>query len=723
MTPAVRPQRSIAALAALGFLLSGPMLSARPAHAAKSFTESTDVVVVEVPVQVIKDGEPVRGLTAADFELFDGRKKVPLAGFEVLDLDVARTAAAPGALPASARRHFLMLFDLVFSDPYALLRARQAAKDVVGNLHATDLVAVATYSVTNGPQLILGFTPDRAQAVAAIDTLGFPQLVQRAADPLRLVLSQGMGAAMPSTAPTGGAGATADARAERDAMMKESLESITLISSRAEKSVDQVIVRNMTVQFADLARLMGAVDGRKYVVLLSEGFDSSLVTGSGGGEAGVNDLTNSVDAALSLDVPMDSVGGSGSDSTFGDTRTQNFLEKMLTEFRRADCQIQAVDIGGLRALAAEGRLQGNGRESLFTLAKSTGGELYENANDLAGAMKQMLRRTGITYVLSFQPKDLRNDGEFHKLRVELANAPRGARVVHRPGYYAPRPFKEQPPLQRALDTADAVMGQAGGSIGAAVLAAPFGASGGRAYVPVVIEVDGPTLLAGKQDPSVPVEIYVYAVDEQGAVQGFLTQSLALDLAKAEAGLRQSGLKFFGHLSLPQGNYEVRTFVRNGTTGASSLRVSRVTVPGFSAGEAVLLPPLFPEPAGRWVMVRETIPAGAAQPPYPFMHQQKPFIPASRPVLVPGQPAEVILQGYNLGSGELTARAELVGSDGKTVPGGAFKLAGKEGAGGGIMRLSGTFEAPALKAGEYALRVTLTDAAGKAATSTGAFVVR
>jgi len=721
MTPPVRPHRSTAALAALG-LISGLVLLLQPAHAAKSFTESTEVVVVEVPVQVIKDGEPVRGLTAADFQLFDGRKKVPLAGFEVLDLDAPPTAAAPGALPVSARRHFLMLFDLVFSDPSALLRARQAAKDVVGSLHATDLVSVATYSVTNGPQLILGFTPDRAQAVAAIDTLGLSQLVQRAADPLRLVISQGFSAAMPA-APSSGSGPAADARAEREALMKESLESTTLISSRAEKSVDQVIVRNMTVQFADLARLMGAVDGRKYVVLLSEGFDSSLVTGSGGGEAGLNDLQNSVDSAGSLGVPMDSVGGSGSDETFGDTRTQNFLEKMLTEFRRADCQIQAVDIGGLRALANEGRLQGNGRESLFTLAKSTGGELYENANDLAGAMKQMLRRTGITYVLSFQPKDLRNDGEFHKLRVELANAGRGTRVVHRPGYYAPRPFKEQPPLQRAVDTADAVMGQAGGSIGAAVYAAPFGASGGRAYVPVVIEVDGPSLLAGKQDTSVPVEIYIYAVDEQGAVQGFLTQSLALDLAKAEAGLRQTGLKFFGHLSLPKGKYEVRTFVRNGTTGASSLQVSEVVVPGFGAGETVLLPPLFPEPAGRWVMVRETIAAGAPQPAYPFMLQQKPFVPASRPVLVPGQPAEVVLQGYNLGSGELTALAELVGSDGKTLPGGAFKLAGKEGGGGGAMRLSGTYEPPALKPGQYALRVTVTDAAGKAATSTGAFVVR
>src|SRR5829696_258218 len=128
--------------------------------AAAQFGETTDVVVVEVPVQVIgKDGEPVRGLTAADFEVSEGRRKLPITGFEVLDLEVEQRSAAE--MPTAARRHFLMLFDLSFSEPKSIIKARQAAADVVDALHPTDLVAVATYSQTNGPQLVLGFTPDR----------------------------------------------------------------------------------------------------------------------------------------------------------------------------------------------------------------------------------------------------------------------------------------------------------------------------------------------------------------------------------------------------------------------------------------------------------------------------------------------------------------------------------------------------------------------------------
>ena len=41
---------------------------------------------------------------------------------------------------------------------------------------------------------------------------------------------------------------------------------------------------------------------------------------------------------------------------------------------------------------------------------------------------------------------------------------------------------------------------------------------------------------------------------------------------------------------------MRTLVRNGASGAFSLRVVPVTVPAFGQGPA-LLPPLFPEPAG------------------------------------------------------------------------------------------------------------------------------
>jgi VWFA-related protein len=691
--------------------------------AQQTFSGATEVVVVEVPVQVVKDGEPVRGLTAKDFELYDGRKKVPVTGFEVLDL-AAPVPAGPAAaavaqqVPVSARRHFLMLFDLSNSEPKSILKARGAALSVVDGLHPTDLVAVATYSALQGPQLVIGFTPDRKQIAAAINTLGVPKLIDRSPDPLKLVLFEAQKDSAAQQAAAVSQGARADVVAAKEAELLDNLKSVATQSDRAERSAKQQILKNMTGSLANLARLMSEVEGRKYVVFLSEGYDSSLVSGTAN-TLGADEPVATYDESRIIA----NTNATGSDDKFGDTGSQNAVEKMLEAFRRADCAIQAVDIGGLRAAGDQGGQRPNGREALFNMAKSTGGELFENFNNLQTAMGQMLRRTGVTYVLSYQPDSLKQDGSFHPLKVELKNAPRGARVVSRPGYYAPLPYKQQPPLARLLETANTVLGEESGAIASSVLAAPFAAAGGdRAWVPVVIEVNGASLLAGKQDPKLPVEIYIYALDQNGSVQDFVTQTVGLDLTKAESQLRQTGLKFFAQLELPKGSYSLRTLIRNGNNGASSLRVTEVVVPAFGQGEAALLPAFFPEAPGRWVMVRETPKAGQTQMPYPFMLKEAPYIPSSKPVLAPGQETQIILQGYNLAAGEVKAEAKVLSADGREVGNGDFKLGGREGAGSSPMRMVASFRPPSLPPGDYQLRVTLVDSAGKAQTSNARFAV-
>src|SRR5262249_37552538 len=92
--------------------------AAQAPTATQRFGETAQVTVVQVRVQVVKDGEPVRGLTADNFEVYDGRKKQKVTGFEVLDLYSAagQPQAAAAAVPAAARRHFLIIFDLSFSE-------------------------------------------------------------------------------------------------------------------------------------------------------------------------------------------------------------------------------------------------------------------------------------------------------------------------------------------------------------------------------------------------------------------------------------------------------------------------------------------------------------------------------------------------------------------------------------------------------------------------------
>jgi hypothetical protein len=264
-------------------------------------------------------------------------------------------------------------------------------------------------------------------------------------------------------------------------------------------------------------------------------------------------------------------------------------------------------------------------------------------------------------------------------------------------------------------------GEESGTISTSVLAAPFQTAGEKAYVPVLIEVDGKTLTANTTGTSLPAEIYVYALDETGAVHDFLSQTLGLDLAKAGPALKQTGLKFFGHVDLMPGDYSLRVLVRNGVSGASSMRVVPVHVPNFAQGQPALLPAFFPEAPGRWLLAKEAPRGEGKQPAYPFMLKQEAYIPAGRPQIAEGQEMRMSLVGYNLGTGELKPESKVLRKDGKDMGPAEVKVLERE-AGSSPDRLVATFRPPKLDPGEYLLRVTITNGAGVSQTSTAPFIM-
>lgn len=700
--------------------------AADPLSKVGRLTESTEVLVVEVPVQVLRGGEPVRGLTAGDFELWEGREKQEITGFEVLDLSAAGPAASPQAqktvVPPSARRRFLLLFDLSFSEPRSIEKARQAARSLIGGLHPTDLVGVATFQASRGADLVLGFTPDRQQLETALESLGE---AVKSADPLRLVLSQsasdfvasgfGEGGGSIQGQSTGG-GNRGGADTEGSGSVEISFaDNLIREAERSQQAAQKNNISELSESVAALARMLAGIPGRKQVVFLSEGFDSRFLYG-----------TRDEDEI----AQMDSASQSGeiwridSNTRYGSTQLVKVVDTMLDQLRRADCVIQSVDIAGMRAPGEEGnRAAADDRQDgLFVLADSTGGELYNNFNDLSEAMDSLLERNSVTYVLSYQPAKVVHDGGFHKLRVELKNQ-RGAQIVHRPGYYAPKPFAEQAALEKTLDTASELTGgREGGSIPVHVLAAPFARQDGKAYVPVLIEAEGEGLLHGQKDSGVlPAEVYVYAFDKKGEVRDFFARSLGLDLDKVGPALHHSGLKMFGDLDLPAGSYDLRVLVRNGATGATSLRVVPLEVPAFAEAAPVLLPPFFPEPRDRWLLVREN-----AAPPkdveYPFMDRQSPFIPAAHPALRPGEEARLSLVAWHLQPGELRADALVLTAEGAEAGKGEIRVLGRETGAGGPDRIAAGFRPPELTPGEYNLLVTLTGPSGATWTSSAEFTV-
>lgn len=704
-----RVRTAAAATCAAALLLAATDADAqrnRRRQADAQFSDATTVTVVEVPVQVISSGAPVRDLTVNDFELLDGRRQVEITGFDFVDLSLVEGKPTQPQIPVAARRHFLLFFDLFFTTPDSVGRAQQAAADLVlTSLHPTDLVAVAVFDTR--PRLVLGFTSDRSQLRQAIRSLGQVQVSESVVrDPLGLVISD-IGAALAAGDEVAGGTQTAGG-IDTGAMLAETQRELQNLQEQAERGNEASRIAAMTQGMSALSDWMVSVEGRKHVVFLSEGMPTRVLYGNQG-------LTNEDREALLADNEAVIQGRTqevDQQSTFGDSSAQTAMERMLRQFREANCTIQAVDVSGQIAGEAQSK-----RGSLLQMAKDTGGEMFSNFTNLGDAMEEMLERNSVTYLLAFQPRNLKPDGKFRRLRVRLKDAPRGTRVVHRPGYYPPRTYEQTSPFERALGSAQAVMGGVEtGDIDAAVLATGFPAASGKPYAPVLITARGEDLLAGVEGDVLPIEIYAYALDENGVVRDFFSTRMGLDLAQAGAAIRQSGIKYWGHFDLDPGLYSARVLLRNDVTGRRALATAVLDVPGDGP---VLQPPLFPEPPTKWLLLREDASEQRQDVAFPFLLEGAPFIPAARPEVASGGEAQISLVGMNLAAGAISVRAQIFGANGEVVAGGGEIVLEANQASGALSRLNGKFVAgKKLDPGDYTLTVTVTDSAnGQHSSST------
>ena len=682
----------------------------------QELVERSESILVEVPVHVTLRGDAVRGLTIENFEIFDRGQRQEITGLAVADLSVTMAGAmpeVPAELAQAARRHFLLLFDLSFSSASSIRRSQVVIKDWVRtNLHPWDLVGVGIYSARTGAEVILNFTSDREQLELAIGSLGFPHFVDRGLDPLALEIGVALQnpQALDPEDPGIRAGGGSTERVEDDAT-SAMREIYYTVQEPVQQQGERHQVLALTRSIKALAEHVGAVRGRKHVVYLSEGFDASLAFPE-----------DDPDENIRMNQAFDAGGAIwriDSSKRFGNASAQNGINNMLDSLRRADCAIQAIQIG---ASAGRETLASARSDSLFLMADGTGGELYRDFNDLGDVMSSLIEKTSVTYLLTFRPSDMANEGKYHKLKVKLKGLDKRMTVAHRPGYYEPKPGEKLTSEQLRMQAADRIMEghDGGGTLASSMLASAF-LDGDLAYVPVLIEIDGSSLPSKVPDGQMEFEIFLYAVAEDGAIADFFTQRLRLDLATFGDKLAESGVKMFGDLSLAAGQYSLRLLVREGRFGLYSTRATNLRIPSFSGNQPTVLPPFFPEPRGKWLLARENTGSGAPPDrPYPFMQRDEPYLPSAFPTLPSHSEAEVYLVVYDLGEGPVSIHTEVVDmlgayheqtrlrllerTDNKTVPGDQEVLIGR-------------FHPHGLPAGQYTLLVTVTnDRTGGAQTN-------
>lgn len=603
--------------------------------------ETVKVHLVEVPVTVVdRAGNPIRGLKPENFELFDDGKRQKITAFDAIDFASKESVSAISPQNPNARRSFFLLFDLPYSQPKSIPRARLAArKFIAANVLPQDLIAVGFIDPKKGLQVVTAFTTDRNLVTAAIAA---PNRFD-GVDPLKLSALDSFGNSVSDARAflqNAESGRGAEATAERNE-----------IEERAAKQERQFAAMRLESQihtFDQLATSLRAAPGRKQVILLSGGFDASMMIGRGARGTMGAEMADMAKATSGQAYAIDN------DERFGSPRRLRVFQETIERFKLSDVVVNAIDIDGIgiddgTSTAKPATVY---NEALHLFANPTGGTVFENTNDLHSDFERMMHQQEVVYVLSFQAQSSK-PGKLHELSVRAIDAP-GARVHNRVSYVEPG---GESPAERALTDAEIVINDIPRReirVAAIATAVPGEKRSAAAFF---FEINGKDLL-GAAAAVVSAHVFVYAFDEHGIVRDRVDQRIDVDPARASSALRENGIKYFTTLALPPGHYAIRALVALPDPQKRGFVRTDLIVP--EPGAASVSPPLFFDKPGQWALLKGAQRDDAS---YPFLLDGEPFLPSANPRLQPAADTEFALFLYNATAEEMMIRATVTDSAG------------------------------------------------------------
>ncbi|MDX1503643.1 MAG: VWA domain-containing protein [Thermoanaerobaculia bacterium] len=389
--------------------------------------EMVEVRVVNVDVQVVDaEGEPVHGLTAEEFRLFEDGEPVELTNF--LALEVGRVAAPPAGPTAAAPTPSPApespwppaepLRLLVFLDNENLMPAgrRRVAEDLADSLERQlaaqpDLEAMIVAATPTVAQLT-PFTRDARQIRAALASLleTTPGGVRREADYRRTM------AVIREIWELRGC-------RDFDRMVAEAAQYAAQRRGQAEQSLTRL---------GQVVASMAGLPGRKGVLFVGDGEPHQpgarifLFLG----ELCADRLNEMAFAAMEQSIT-------------------GAVEQVTGAANAGRVTLYTLDAAGLRTYSAssvENDLRvfvpsvvndaahfSNLQSPLWALAEQTGGRAILDTNRPGGEIERVARDFASYYSLGFRP-DRPADGAMHRIRVELAGRNRGIRLRYRPSY-------------------------------------------------------------------------------------------------------------------------------------------------------------------------------------------------------------------------------------------------------------------------------------------------
>jgi VWFA-related protein len=532
-----------------------PTAGAATAAEQGAFALDVNVEVINVDVFVTdKTGAPIRGLTQADFPVFEDGRPVAISNFYTVD--DARRATAPRTLPPipgrapqgvvvpeipeDQRLYLIVYIDNFNIKPFNRNRVFRSIREFLGrNVTPEDKVMLVTYnrsfkervSFTSDPSLInsalfeiekeTGFGTHRESD--RNDTL---QLIEDG-ESVQQVMGQ--------------------VRAYAGSLYNDTMVSIDAI----KKLVDS----------------LGGLPGRKAVLYVSEGLPQ--VSGEDMYQA-INEKFRESSVLLEA----------------RDYDASRRFQELAAQANANRVTFYTIDAAGLRTLSAssaERRSAGqpgmssfidsqnifNLQAPLLQLAEDTGGKAIINTNDVGPALGAVANDLRTYYSLGYQPSHS-GDGRYHKIEVKVKGGKdRSLRVRYRTGY------RDKPVEQRMNDgtMASLLFGELGNPLGLSLeFGAPTLRDDGNAMVPVHLRIplDKVILIPQAENQEAHLRAFIGVLDDEGGVSPVQVAPITIQIPTVD--LETAKAKGWGYdvtLLMRRGPQKVAIGVRDDLGGTSS----------------------------------------------------------------------------------------------------------------------------------------------------------
>ena len=529
----------------------------------------TNVVLVDVRV-TDRHGNPVTNLTQDDFRVFEDGVPQKISSFSlenigelasatgenggpaIIDLGKLPTVVSPAQVNRMVQDHRLIVlfFDLSSMQVDDLMRAVKAAENFERKqMTPADLVAIATYS--SDLRVVQNFTNDRDELHKAVESI-------RVGESSSLAAQGEIGAA-------GGTNANGE-----EVVTQDTSEAFT--PDETEFNIFNTDQKLAALE--SLADLLRGIPGRKSVIHFSSGVQRTGVENQA-------QLQATTDAANRANVSFYTVDATGLVGLppGGDATSASPTGTALFTGAAVSSQFSNLE---------------QGRETLAALAADTGGRTFYDMNDFAPAFTDIQADNSTYYLLGYTPSDTRSDGRFRRIKVQVDRA--GVKVQARPGYYAPKHFRQFTAEDKELQLEQAMqLDEPFVDLPMAVETAYFRRPGQQYYVLLAAKSPGSAISFLNKSTSHQTEFdFAWrATDSSGRIAAQLRDTLPVNLNPENyAQVLGSNFLYEGGFVLPPGSYKLKAVVRENLSGKigtfeGPLVLPQVTSPMLAVSSVVV----------------------------------------------------------------------------------------------------------------------------------------